>query len=267
MAKITATQGSFYSYDIPSDTKERRVDYPVLPVSAEYVDAHIDTWFKIYNSWGFTKKVESIISPASLYKDKEISVEYAKKAQKYGIKYWKNLWAEHTQLMEFFDKIVFLNMDDDFTSYADHNVNPDNLPDIPTFDGIKRPFAYAVMGCHWENFLRDNPEDNLEFVDKWVAFFKRQARYFGTMLSKNMAFAANQAIYHTLATVEEGENLITINVSEALKKAESKEFYISLKDVKPYHIDGASLELYETQDGFSTYKIGVINDVIKIKTT
>lgn len=253
----------FYSYDIPLDTKERRLDYPVKPVSAEYVDEHIDAWFKIYNSWGFTKKVESIISPASLYKEKEVSVEYAKKAQKYGIKYWKNLWAEHTCLMEFFDKIVFLNMDDDLTSYADHDVDPDKLPDIPTFDGVNRPFAYAVMGCHWENFLRSDPKDNLEYVDRWVEFFKKQARYFGTMLSKDMAFAANQAIYHSLAKVDEQEDIITVDLSEALKKAEKREFYISLK-VQPQNIEGGTIELYETREGFDTYKIKIFDDIIKI---
>lgn len=254
----------FYSYDIPKDTKERRVDYPVKPVSAEYVDEHLEAWFKIYNSWGFTKKVESIISPASLYKEKSISVEYAKKAQKYGIKYWKNLWAEHTCLMEFFDKIVFLNMDDDFTSYADHDVNPDELPDIPIYDEENRPFAYAVMGCHWENFLRSDPKDNLEYVDKWVNFFKRQARHFGTMLSKDMAFAANQAIYHSFAKISEHKDVINIDLSEALKRAEKRELYISLK-VQPKQADGGTIELYEKQDGFDTYKIKVTDSIISIR--
>ena len=258
----------FYSYDIPLDTKERRVDYPVKPVSAEYVDSHLEAWFKIYNSWGFTKKVESIISPASLYKDKEISVEYAKKAQKYGIKYWKNLWAEHTQLMEFFDKIVFLNMDDDFTSYADHNVDPDKLPDIPTFDGTIRPFAYAVMGCHWENFLRDDPEDNLEFVDRWVNFFKRQARYFGTMLSKDMAFACHQAQYHVHTKMTFENDVLTLDVTDVLNQdtiSKSNEFYISIKnDLVPQKISGGTIEVFEVQEDFKTYKITVEKEIITI---
>ena len=256
----------FYSYDIPGNTTERRLDYPVKPVSAEYVEEHLDAWFKIYNSWGFTKPVESIISPASLYKDKEISVEYAKKAEKYGIKYWKNLWAEHTCLLEYFDKIVFLNMDDDFLDYAAHDVEPDKIPDIPIYNDENRPFAYAIMGCHWENFLRTDYKDNLNNVDKWVDFFKRQGSVFGTMLSKNMAFAVSQAQYNAFGKMKFEDNVLTVDLSDVLNKMEvADEFYISIKDeLVPQKIQGGTIEPYQKQETYTNYKITVNDSKIKI---
>ncbi len=249
----------FYSYDLPEGATERRVDYPVVPVSAEYVDEHLDAWFKIYNGWGFTKKVETIISPASLYKDKEYPDAYARKAKKYGIKYWKNLWAEHDCLTEIFEGLIFINAHQDIVDWCEMDVEPDTLADLPLFQEEGRPFAYAVMGSHWANFLRLDPKDNLKYVDKWVNYFKKQGSRFGVMLSRNIAFAASQAQYCAHTKTDFKENTLTLDISAVDKQGAielSDEFYISIENsLTPRSCEGAELSVYEKQEGFTTYRI------------
>lgn len=249
----------FYSYDLPEGATERRVDYPVLPVSADYVDEHLEAWFKIYNGWGFTKKVEAFISPASLYKDKEIPDSYAKMAKKYGLKYWKNLWAEHICLTDIFEGLIFINSNADIAEYSDYDIDPDTLSDLPLFNEEGRPFAYAVMGSHWANFVRLDPKDNFEYVDKWVDYFKRQGSRFGVMLSKNIAFAASQAQYYAHTKMNFKDNTLTLDISSVDKQGAielSDEFYISIENsLTPTSCEGADLSVYQKQDGYTTYKI------------
>lgn len=258
-----------YSYDLPEGATERRVDYPVVPVSADYFEEHLEAWFKIYNSWGFTKPVESVISPASLYKDIEVPVSYAERAKKYGIKYWKNLWAEHDCLTSEFSGLIFLNTHDDMVNWCDFDVNPLTDARVPVFNEDGKPEVYSIMGCHWANFVCSNPKDNLKNVDKWVEFFKQQEKIFGRMLSKNIAFAAHQAQYHEYTKMTFADNVLTLDVTDVLNKdtiSKCNEFYISVKnELQPKNVVGAKIEAYDKQADFTTYKISDFDRVIKVE--
>ena len=258
----------FYSFDLPEGATERRVDYPVVPVSAEYVDEHLDAWFKIYNSWGFTKKVETIISPASLYKDKWIVDSYAEKAKKYGIKYWKNLWVEHNCLTENFKGIIFLNAQGELVDWNHYDVEPLKDASVKEFNEDGKYPIYSVLGCHWANFVHSDPKDNLKYVDQWAEFFLKQKKIFGRMLSKNMAFACHQAQYHVHTKMNFENNVLTLDVTDVLNQdtiSKINELYISIKnDLVPKEIKGGTIEVFEVQDDFKTYKITVENNIIKI---
>ena len=39
---------------------------------------------------------------------------------------------------------------------------------LKEFNGENMPEVYAIMGCHWANFVCSNPKDNFKNVDKWV---------------------------------------------------------------------------------------------------
>jgi hypothetical protein len=83
-----------------------------------------------------------------------------------------------------------------------------------------------------------------------------------------MAFACHQAQYHAYTKMTFEDNVLTLDVTDVLNSeavSKSEEFYISFKDVlKPKGIDGGSFEIYDKQEGFSTYKIGVKDSIIKI---
>ena len=251
----------FFSYDIPLDTKERKVNYPVKPVPASYVDEHIEAYFKIYNSWGFSQKIRTFIMPASLYKDVDTVIEYASVAEKYGIKYWKNYWGELNGATTMLNSIVFLNTrGGDMVEWYEIDVEPEQLDDkVYNTSDPNEPAGFAILGSHWPNFLSSDPSKNLENVEKWANYLNRQKEVFGYMLSKDIAFAASQILYHTYLNINFNENECIIDASDVDKQdaAElSNEFYISIKnDLQVKECIGADFEVYENHNEFTTYKL------------
>ncbi|MBE7092415.1 MAG: hypothetical protein E7365_04475 [Clostridiales bacterium] len=251
----------FFSYDIPLDTKERKVNYPVKPVPASYVDEHLNAFFKIYNSWGFSQKIRTFIMPASLYKDIDTVLEYAAVAEKYGIKYWKNFWAELNDATTMLNSIVFLNTrGGDMVEWYEIDVEPEQIADkVYNTDNNDEPAGFAILGSHWPNFLSSDPSKNLENVDKWANYLNRQKEIFGYMLSKDIAFAASQVLYNKFLKLDFTDDTCIIDTSEvdAQNAPElSRDIYISIKNDKVVkECIGAELEVYEKHDEFTTYKL------------
>ncbi len=251
----------FFSYDIPLDTKERKVNYPVKPVPAEYVDEHLEAYFKIYNSWGFSQKIRTFIMPASLYKDVDTVLEYAAVARKYGIKYWKNFWNELNDATTMLHDIVFLNTrGGDMVEWYEIDVEPEQIKDREyNTEDPTQPAGFIILGSHWPNFLSTDPSKNLENVQKWANFLNRQKEIFGYMLAKDIAFAASQGLYNKHTKFDFTDNTCTLDVSEVDKQGApelSNEIYISIKNDKQIkECVGADFEVYEKHNEFTTYKL------------
>lgn len=241
----------FYSYDLPSGAVGRRLDYPCVPVSAEYVDSHIEAWFKIYNGWGFTKRVETFISPAGLHRDERYALAYAEKIKKYGFKYWKNGWDGHDIPSAVLDTVIFMSGDAELMDFDALDVNPDALPD---FDADR-----AVFAAHWPNFLRLDPKRNFEYLDAWADYFARQAERMGLMLSRDVAFAASQELFRAKAKITVDGSLVTFDLSEVYKAGAAglkNEFYVSIRHgAEPLSVKGGEIEKYETHRDFINYKL------------
>ena len=250
----------FYYYELPEGATERRVDYPCVPVSADYVDSHLKAWFDIYNAWGFSKPVKTFISPAGLHRDRQKVLDYAEKIKKYGILYWKNGWDGFTGFTEVFDNVIFLECGDDFLDFDAIDVEPDALP---PFHG-----RTAVFGNHWPNFLRSEPSKNFDFLDRWERFFARIADTYGLMLSKDIAFAATQAQFKRHAKARFADGVLTIDVSAVFGTGAAgllDSFYLSFtRDHTPLSCEGGEIELYKSHGDFSTYKVTPDSDIIKI---
>lgn len=58
-----------------------------------------------------------------------------------------------------------------------------------------------ICGMHWPNILHIDPSRNVEVVDRWVAFLKKQAAKPDRMLSRNTAESFSQLVYHELTSV------------------------------------------------------------------
>ena len=149
-------------------------------------------------------------------------------------------------------------------SSAAYDVDPRYIPDFAE-EGDEN-FG-DILGMHWANFLHYYPQNNLERLGQWVAWFNRQAEVFGVMLSRDIAFTANQCVYRKNSEIKMEADGCIIDVSGAQKLGFSElcdELYVSFKnDSLPKTCIGGEMELYESHKNFKTYKVKVLNPVMK----
>lgn len=256
-----ADQEFSYPYSLDYKTKYSPASW-LRPVDNDYLESHIETFFKIYDDWGFKKKIRSFTSPSSVQGGIDDNRHMTAMMKKYGMIYWANQWSRVKSLCEVIDGVIFVNkgMNPRVIPWEAYGIDPDILADYS--------FAYnngidhaerAVYGTHWPNFLQYNPLRNLETVDAWARHFKRQAEIFGVMLSKDIAFCASQAVYRKKATLDFKKDGVIIDLSAvdgAGAIGLSDAFYISLeKSLCPKTAEGAEILLYETHDNFKTYEL------------
>ena len=257
--------------------KDKDVDYSgyinngdgLLIIQTEEEIAHrFDLFFKLYNMWGFKKKIRSYAAPNGLPKNLNSSdmLPLASVLKKNGITYWANSWGKPVGYTEFIDGILYMEKCCNCRiPWNACDVDPDYVQDF-----VKETDSDtgSVMSTHWPNFLRFNAQNNLQNVDKWAAFFKRQSEIFGLMISKDIAFAGSQCVYHSYSKIDCSDKKIKIDISDCIEKGKdylSGELYVSLKnDVVPASVSGGTIELYETHKDFKTYKIAHTSDVIEI---
>ena len=122
-----------------------------------------------------------------------------------------------------------------------------------------REYTNPAMGFHWTNFLRLDPQRNMENLDGWIKYFNRQSEIFGNMLSRDVGFASNQAVYSRYAKLTVDGNKYTIDLSkvdatEALSLLDH--FYVSVKgQVKPDSCVGGDISIYEKKKWHTNYEI------------
>ncbi len=227
--------------------------------SEEEILHRIELFFKLYDMWGFKKKIRSFAAPNGLPKNLKSKdmLPLASALKKNGITYWANSWGNPVGYTEFIDGVLY--MEKCCNSNIPWNacdVDPDYVAD---FVKESDENTGTVMSTHWPNFLRFNVQNNLKNVEKWADFFKRQSEIFGLMISKDIAFAGSQCVYHTYSKLDFEDKKIKIDISDCIEKGKdylSGKFYVSLKnDLTPSEVKGGSIELYETHNDFKTYKI------------
>lgn len=240
----------------------------LITQSEEEIAHRFELFFKLYDMWGFKKKIRSYAAPNGLPQNLkgDDMLALAKVLKKNGIKYWANSSRKPVGYTDFRDGILY--MEKCCNCHIPWNacdVDPDYVQD---FAKETDENTGTVMSTHWPNFLRFNAQNNLQNVEKWAAFFKRQSEIFGLMISKDIAFAGSQCVYHTYSKVDFNDKVIRVDISECQEKGNdylSGEFYISLKnDLVPQSIKGGEFELYETHNEFKTYKVKHTDSIIEI---
>ena len=204
-----------------------------LPLEKWDFDRRMTLFFEIYNSWDFGQKIRTFDAPGGTCGTATEDLRpLAKWLKEWGIEYW-------------------------FDSFCDLQ---------PPFHTEGEP-KMAGHGYHWPNILRYNPKKNPESVALWIEFYKRESEKFGTMMSRDIAFATAQGFYHFFAKVETAEGGYKIDLSEATKLTGKRPpLYISLKNgIEPKGAIGASVSLYETKKAFKTYEIIPSNDSILLQ--
>jgi len=254
-------------YPLVYDKENNRFTDKRRHLTPDEFRTHMDVYFDIYKDWGFTKKISSFSAPNGSIGIPSDNTDYAKILNKeYGMIYWPNAWSYFKDSTDVSEGVICFK-GKSVTPWNSYDVDPGYLDFMITED-TELPLADAVY--HWANFIRYNPENNLERLGGWVDYFNRQAEVFGAMLSKDTAFAASQIIYNRFAKLDITENTCTIDFTEVDAKQAvglRNEFYISIKNgVLPESCFGGSIELYETKQQFRTYKI-TRNNTSTIKLT
>ncbi len=234
----------------------------LVPVDSTYLESHVETFFEIYNDWGFKKKIRSFTSPSSVQGGIEENRHMTATMKKYGMIYWSNQWRAVKNLCEVIDGVIFVNkaIKQQPIPWEAYGVDPDTLCDYSfAFNNGIEHAERAIYGSHWPNFLQLNPLRNTDTLDAWTRHFKKQAEIFGVMLSKDIAFCASQAVYRKRSVLEYRKDGLVIDlaaVDGAGALGLSDTFHISIENgLKPVCTKGASLSLYETRENFTTYAL------------
>lgn len=231
---------------------------PKKLISDDLLRRHFDAFFKIYENVGFKGGIRSFASPCGIKESPEDG-RMTSILKEYGIKFWHNCVSPKFPRSFVQNDVIFNIKAIPLCPWEVYDLDPDM---IPTYD----PKDSGIIGGHWVNLLRYNPKRNLEYLDSWVRFFDRQSRVFGHILSKDVAFAHYQMLYHHHSDLTETENGIRIDFSRAdaiLPCGIRPPVYVSIKTSagKPV-CRNATLSLYEEKiypmnfkNGFCNYKM------------
>jgi len=244
-------------YDNGKIVSERQYNPNNRWLSEEEFEKHIDLFFELYNSWGFKKKIESFACPCGNIGNLEQNEPYFKVLSRKGIKFWSNGWREVPGKTAVSHGIIVTKSLPNPKPWNAMAMDPDFI-DISMKEGDDDNFL-TEYSSHWTNYVRFNPENNLEYAEKWANHFMKQAEVFGVMLARDIAFSAAQLLYHTYAKTEifDGKYVIDLTDVDSIDaKGKSNEFYVSLLNgVEIDTVEGGTFEEYEAKKEFRTYKI------------
>ena len=233
-----------------------------VPVEVDYFKKCLEAYDEIYNDWGFTKPVDTFISPGFVSLSAEDNKEIIHAISEHGFKYWTNSWAGTDFDCEIVDAVTFLKKRKETIPWNAYDVNPDALPPYSEEEG-------TIFRCHWPNMLRYDPMQNLEKVDAWANFFHRRSEVFGIIISESIQFAAHQAQYNRFTDMTFTENEIILDFSKVDTcgaKDIGNTVYISMRNnIRPKACTGGHLSLYQTKQIFRTYKLEREGNIAKIR--
>jgi hypothetical protein len=147
--------------------------------------------------------------------------------------------------------IITLNRNNNFVPWYEISTNLDEAPVVS-----------GIFGCHWPNILHEDKTRHSEVIDSWVRYFERCANTFGIILSRDIAFAAEQSLYYDHASVKYEDRRTLIDIS-AVPGTESclGRFYVSSRtEIK--RASGCEITEYERKDGFINYEVRPTEKII-----
>ena len=145
-----------------------------------------------------------------------------------------------------------------------YDIDPITLFDQTTMLIDGEELTNPAMGFHWTNFLRLCPQNNMDNLSSWIKYFRRQDEIFGNMLSRDVGFASNQAVYARFAKLSVEGNKYTIDLSDVDAQGALSlldHFYVSTKaPIKQGSCVGGNFSIYDKKTWHTNYKIERINN-------
>lgn len=258
--QICETEYSRPRFDEKTGNFDRKTfDY----IPENEMQEYIDTFFKIYNSWGFKKKIRAFVSPCGAHTPKELTVDFANILRKNGFIHWANYWSLLGDTTTVISGVTFMHKSFVGAHWDQYDIDP-----ITLFDQTKKlvdgkEYTYPAMGFHWTNFLRLDPSNNMNTLNDWIKYFKRQDEIFGNMLSRDVGFASSQAVYSRYSKITVEGKKYTIDLTDVDNQGALgllDHFYVSTKSpIKPGSCVGGNFAIYDKKNWHTNYKIERIN--------
>jgi hypothetical protein len=233
-------------YYIPEGDRPEAKNY-LAPESM--IRKHIDTFMEIYRDWGFQQKIRHFVEPGD-FDDYDSIDTFASILSSYGIKYWHNHAFKTVALRSGVLTTPLANRE--LAPWNNYDLDPKTLP-------LRTPETAGIVMGHWVHFLRLDPKKNLEYLEDWKDFFRRQSEVFGIVMSKDIEFAHHQQLYkeHTQVKFAGDEIILDFTKADAIDPFDKKHpVYFSVKNGnEPIACEGGILSLYEEKGEFKNYKI------------
>ena len=213
----------------------------------------IELFYEIYGDWGFKKSLKTFVSPCGCRGavDAEGNLEYAAVLREFGIDYWANGWVDHPMHVDTIGTLI-TSKGRCIAPWNAYGINPRYLCPLDN----KRIDTH--LGAHLANFIRIDPEDNFEYVDGWIDYFRRVTGVFGRMLAADNAESSSQTLYSRFGVVEKSSDGYTIDLSlvdSVAAEGKRNEFYISVKGGCPILKSGGVISLHEDHGEYKIYKV------------
>ena len=230
-------------------------------VSVEEFERHIETFLKIYNSWGMKQQIRAFVMPCGVNgTDYETVATMASILYKHGIRYWADSFdfEGYTRPLTVVNGVALFDWGRNKTPmpWEAYDIDPDELIPFGTDVYEKRCLLH---GSHWTNYLRYNPKKNLENLPGWLNFLRRQGEIDGVMMADNLASAVNQLFYCTHAHLTLTEKCATIDLGDVMKNAldcHENVMYVSMDNsTSPTSVTGGEISVHERRKDFTVYKI------------
>ncbi len=243
-----------HHYPFRKEYERGEVASPALPI--EEFELLVDLFFKIYDDWGFKKPVITFGSPNGSYglPTDDFNIQMARVIHKRGIRSWKWAWP----------KVDRIDTCGGIACMPSGEIVPWNAFDVDP-DLLKFTFADPAVRrvpdicMHWPNFLRYNPENNLERIEKWKNYYLRITSPFGMMLAHDVNESASQTFYSKYAsvdTVDGGYRIAFDEVDNRDTDLIDKTFYASLKGGEQVKkCIGGTFSVYDVREDHTVYKI------------
>ena len=240
--------------------------------SDEVFNKRLDLFYRIYKSWGFRKEIRTFVSPCGMkFADDAMVTDLERRLSERGIKFHTNYTFHFDDPLRVYSGVTLMKKGCSYMKpggILEWNVYDFEPSDFVSFVSPENFGGTNIIGLHWTNLLRYNPKRNMERLREWIAYFKRESETFGTMISKDIGFSANQQFYNLFARLDVTDGKCRIDLSEVKKIKPAHlpdEFYVSFASgTVPGACSGGKISLYEEHREFNTYKVEHTDDCVVI---
>lgn len=231
-----------------------RINKELFMIPEEEVRHRLDCFFDLLKYYGIEKKINAFIPPSFTYRWDEIS----KILKDYGIEYVSTIFRTMKYVG---DKKEIVDIEENGIVNIDRNNNLIPWNEFNSDFSRLKTDVNGIFGMHWPNFLHEDENKSMEVVERWVEYFEKCSQNFGTVISKDIEFCANQSLFCKYAKISEVDGVTYIDVTDVPEKYRNNVFYVSSKEPIETWI-GCEVYDYEKKDGFATYAIKPLMDTM-----
>ena len=220
----------------------------------DIIREHLDSYFEILYQNEFPTDIKSFVPPCFNYTYSPDDDKLSTILAEYGIKYISTPFrsmqyttAEKPVDVGVENGIITVDRTSDLTAWYAVGADTPNV--------VKKSY----YGMHWPNFLSQDPERNMEVVDRWVEYFSQYKNNFDILPARDNAMGSTQALYKRFTGVAIENQSMSLDFKEVDSQGVRDldlTFYINVKNgFVPQSDNSLEISKYEEKEEFTTYKV------------